>query len=184
MWNALPAGQVCAFLAISLDGFIAGERGELDWLPSLPEGEDGGFAAFFGTVGCLLMGRNTFDVVTGMATPWPYGATPVHVATRRPLENAPPSVKAVEGAISHLLAEAKLTARGQHVYLDGGQLFRQAWELDAIDVLTLTWVPTVLGRGIPLWSGIERRHSLNRLKVSELPSGLLQVTYARKMSTP
>ena len=50
-------------ITMSIDGYIAGPNGELDWLnranSNLPEGENCGFAEFFNSIDCLVMGKNT-----------------------------------------------------------------------------------------------------------------------------
>ena len=65
--------QVSVFIATSLDGFIAREDGELDWLDAanetVPEGEDCGYGAFMSSVDCLVMGRNTYEKVLEMVAP-------------------------------------------------------------------------------------------------------------------
>lgn len=52
--------KASVFAATSLDGFIAGENGDIDWLAeTAKDEEDYGFADFFGSVDVLVMGRNT-----------------------------------------------------------------------------------------------------------------------------
>ena len=60
--------RVRVFIACSLDGFIAGPNDDLSWLPQPPEGSDDdyGWGDFIGSIGCLLMGRATYDVVAAM----------------------------------------------------------------------------------------------------------------------
>lgn len=57
--------RISAFLALSLDGFIAGEGDSLDWLTpfSGDSPEETGYNALMASADALLMGRNTFDVV-------------------------------------------------------------------------------------------------------------------------
>ena len=50
--------RISVYLAMSLDGFIAGPNGELDWLEGAAvPGEDYGFEAFLGGVDAVAMGR-------------------------------------------------------------------------------------------------------------------------------
>ena len=80
---------------------------------------DHGFEAFMATVGALLMGRRTYEVVKGFSGEWPYGDTPVLVATTKPLgEPAAPSVSAVSGTPKELLAKAREAAGDKVVYTD------------------------------------------------------------------
>lgn len=168
------------FCAVSLDGCIAGPDDDLSWLPAPdPDGDDGGFGAFLGHVGALLMGRRTFDVVSGFEGPWPYGERPVLVATNRPIDRAPAQVRAAHGPIHALLEQARALAGPLDVYLDGGQLVRQALDADLVDVLTLTVVPVALGAGVPLFSGLSARRAFRRTAVRALGNGMVQLELVR-----
>lgn len=166
------AGRIRVFIACSLDGFIAGEGDDLSWLPP-PGDDDHGYGAFMAEVGALLMGRGTYDVVTGFDA-WPYGERPVLVATSRPLVPAVTVVRAVAGPIDVLVAEARAVAGGGDVYLDGGELIRQALDADLVDELTVTIVPVVLGAGHPLFAGVARRRHLE-LVSQRASGGLVQL---------
>jgi dihydrofolate reductase len=172
------AGAIRAYLACSLDGFIAGEDDDLSWLPQPAEGaEDAGFAEFLSEVGAVLMGRRTYDVVAGFDGPWPYGERPLLVATRRPLEPARPTVKMVSGSIHQLVELARAAAGKRDVYIDGGVLVREALDAGRLDELTLTLVPQVLGRGIPLFAGARQRHALSLLSVRPREAGMVELRY-------
>lgn len=163
MLSAMPKKRV--FVGCSLDGFIAGPNDELDWLGGESKGEGAPpppdtFAPFLAQIGAVLMGRRTYDVVCGMPRAWPYGDTPVLVATSRPLTPARASVSAVHGTLAELISEAERTAGARDVYVDGGQLIRAALDANLIDEITVTIVPMVLGAGIPLFAGVKQRHAL------------------------
>jgi dihydrofolate reductase len=172
------AGKIQVYIASSLDGFIAGPDNDLSWLPGPPEdGSDNGFSAFMAGIGALLMGRATYDVVSGFEGPWPYGDTPVLVASNRPLASSVATVRRVEGDISSLLAQARAGAGDRDVYLDGGNLIRQAMDTGQVDRLTVTMVPVILGRGHPLFAGVEHRRRLELVSSQPLPGGMVQLTY-------
>ncbi len=115
------------YMAMSLDGFIAGPNHELDWLeldraaPSdLPPSPTAlRFDAFMAQVAAMLMGRGTFDVVQRFPS-WPYDDTPVVVATRRPVEAASPTVHPASGHVAERVARARSLAGEGDVYVDGG----------------------------------------------------------------
>lgn len=150
-------GRVRVFLALSLDGFVAGPDDDLSWLPT--EGEPGPGAltldAFLADIGAMLMGRRTYDVVAGFDAPWMYGDVPILVPTHRPLAPVQPTVRAVEGNIDALLDQALAVAGERDVYLDGGQLVQQALAADRVDEMVLTMVPVVLGGGVPLFGALD-----------------------------
>ena len=173
----MPTQRVRVFIASSLDGFIAGEGDDLSWLPAAePDGSDHGYGQFMAQVGALLMGRRTFDVVAGFEGPWPYGEKPVLVATRRPMTAPNPAVRAVEGSIASLLQQAKQAAGERDIYLDGGELIRQALDEGLVDELVVTLIPAILGRGHPLFAGVQQRQSLKLLSSEALAGGLVQLT--------
>jgi dihydrofolate reductase len=166
------------FIASSLDGFIAGPDDELDWLDVAdPDQMIDTFTPFFAEVGAMLMGRRTFDVVTGFEVDWPYGDTPVLVATTRPLDPSVSTARAVSGPIDELVGEAKRVAGGRDVYLDGGELIRNALDAGLVDDLTITMIPVVLGAGRPLFAGVGNRHDLRLTATRELGSGLVELVY-------
>jgi dihydrofolate reductase len=170
--------QIRVFIATSLDGFIAGPNDELDWLPGHGEGMEDTFTPFMAEIGAMLMGRRTFDVVLGF-NDWFYGDTPVLVATNRPLDPPNPAVRAVQGDIADLVAQAKAAAGEKDVYIDGGALIRSAMDAGLVDELTISLVPKILGAGIPLFAGSSRRHRLELLDSRPIGSGLVQLRYRR-----
>jgi dihydrofolate reductase len=60
------------FIARSLDGFIAGKKGEIDWLDMIPnpEGLDLGYYKFMAGIDALIMGRASFETVMGFGGEW------------------------------------------------------------------------------------------------------------------
>eukprot|EP00536_Pseudo-nitzschia_multiseries_P003386 jgi/Psemu1/284388/fgenesh1_pg.52_\ len=93
--SSLPPCTCSVFIATSQDGFIADKDNKVDWLNDLqqshplPEGDDGGFSDFMGSVDAIVMGRVTYDTVLGfveggVVPEWPYESTPLYVFTRTP----------------------------------------------------------------------------------------------------
>lgn len=191
------AAMVRVYIACSVDGFIAEEGGGVSFLERAQQDEGGNlptpqkdgpgieYEAFMADVGAMLMGRSTFDVVDGFDIPWPYGELPVLVATTRPLQAPTPQVRATKGSIEALIEEAKAAAKGKDVYLDGGQLIRQALDAGLIDELIVTMVPIILGKGIPLFAGMQQEHLLDFVEVHRWNQKCLQwVAQPRKQATP
>jgi dihydrofolate reductase len=71
--------KVVLFIATSLDGYIAGPDGEIDWLF---HDADYGYTAFFDSVEVLVMGRKTYELSLSFGE-WPYGDKPAYVFTRQ-----------------------------------------------------------------------------------------------------
>ena len=62
------------FIGRSLDGFIAGKNGELDWLEMIPNPDnvEMGFASLMEEIDAVVMGRTTFEMVCSFGGDWPY----------------------------------------------------------------------------------------------------------------
>lgn len=172
--------KVRVYCAMSLDGFIAGPGGDISWLPegdpSAVDDPSGlSFWDFIAEVGAILMGRNTYDFLAGYDGEWFYGDRPMLVPTHRDLEPIHEMVTAVSGEIGSLIDQAKAAAGKQDVYIDGGNLIRQALDAGLVDELILTVIPTALGEGIPLFAGIAQRQAFELVSHETHGDGLVQL---------
>lgn len=175
--------RVRVYIATSLDGFIAGPGDDLTWLTGPDAANPGGesdpealtFEGFFSDVGAVLMGRGTFDVVRNMEW-WGYADRPVLVATHRELGgDVRDTVRAVSGSVHEIVALAKEAADGRDVYIDGGDLIRQAADADLLDDITITIAPIALGAGHPLFAGLRKRYLLEVLGHHTFEGGMVQI---------
>ena len=110
--------KVRVFIACSLNGFIAGPNDELDWLEG-PDAAEDTFTPFFKGIGAMLMGRRTYDVVSSFEGDWPYGDTPIIVATNRPLQMAKPSAKDIKEPLKSLSRRPKRCSKAETFMLMG-----------------------------------------------------------------
>src|SRR5687767_12210538 len=149
--------KTSVFVGISLDGFLARENGDIDWLTGSGEssGGDHGFKEFFDTVDVLVMGRNTYEKVLTFDK-WYYGTKPVVVLTTRPLEipkRLAASVEAMRGTPAEIVQ--RLVARGaKHLYIDGGITIQRFLRDGLIDRLVISRLPVLIGTGIPLFGAL------------------------------
>lgn len=170
---------VSVFLGISIDGCIAGENGDLSWLAELaPDTPDAtGYTALMDQVDTLLIGRTTYDAVLGFE-PWPYAGKRVVVLSHR--DFAPRhGEQRREGSVREVLRE--LAEEGcRHVYLDGGAVIRAGLREGAIDSVTLSVLPVVLGRGVRLFENGLPRSDWRLDGTRQLPSGVVQLRYGKR----
>ena len=172
------SGRIRVFIACSLDGFIAGPDDDLSWLPQPePGGEDYGYAAHMEQTAAMLMGRSTYDVMTGFEGDWFYGEMPIFVVTSRPLDPIRPTVQAITGDATDLVAAVQAQVGEGGIYVDGGNLIRQLLDAGLVDELTVTVVPVILGEGAPLFAGVSHRHQLELLGSQAYDNGLVQLRY-------
>jgi dihydrofolate reductase len=167
--------RTAAFLGLSLDGYIAGPRDELDWLER--QGgppADLGFEPFLAGVDLVLMGRRTWEVVQAFPS-WPYAEKPVSVLSHRP-GAARHRERFLAGSPAEVLA--RLEAEGaRRVYVDGGAVVSQFLAAGLLDELTVSVLPVVLGAGIRLFQETGPERWLRLREHRAWPSGLVQLRY-------
>jgi dihydrofolate reductase len=146
-------------VAMSLDGYIAGPKGEADWIVMDPEIDFGAIWSEFDT---LLMGRHTFKSMTAMGG-GTSGSMKIVVASRTLKQRDHEGVTIV----SDNLRDAVMTLKkesGKDIWLfGGGSLFRSLLDLDLVDTVEVAVIPVVLGQGIPLLPAPARQ---TRLKLT------------------
>ncbi|HEU4657541.1 MAG TPA: dihydrofolate reductase family protein [Capillimicrobium sp.] len=172
------------YVAASLDGRIAEDDDGLDWLTTFgggdaTEDEPEGYAEFIQTVGALVMGARTYDVlVGGLVETWPYEGLPtfVYAHRERPIMDGA-DVRFVDGAVGERHDEMVAAANGRHLWVvGGGRLASQYVAAGLLDDLLVTVVPVWLGSGIPLFT--ERVDVPMRLAGTQtFASGMVHLKY-------
>jgi dihydrofolate reductase len=160
-------------VAMSLDGYIAGRKGDVDWIPSDPEID---FRAIFRQFDTILVGRRTFeDMAAEGRASTPGMKTIVFSRTLRRAEH--PSISIMAKARRQDL-EALKEARGKDIWLfGGGSLFRSLTELGVVDTVEVTVIPILLGGGVGLLAGSRSRVQLALAAHRVYKSGLISLEY-------
>ena len=167
--------QVIAYVAVSIDGYIAGDGGSVDFLERFGSDEYG-FHEFFDTIDAVVMGSTTYEQILGFG--WPYGDTPGLVLTTRGL-NTPP------GATITFTADATGSAiRGyasrfeQRIWVvGGGRVITDGLSQGAIDVLEMYVMPVALGTGVPLFT-TEYMGRLELADIERFSNGVVKLVYS------
>ncbi|MCU0890072.1 MAG: dihydrofolate reductase family protein [Rubritepida sp.] len=165
-----------AYIAASLDGFIATAEGGVGWLDAFQD-EDFGFEAFLGGITTLAMGRVTYDQVRGFGV-WPYGTRRCHVVTSRPLEaDAPVGVEAWAPEELPELAARLAASEPPAWVVGGGRLIGTLLAAGSIRELDLFVMPVLLGAGVPLFAGAHPAAALELVETRSWPSGAVRLRY-------
>lgn len=175
--------KVILNLAVSLDGFIEGPGGEVDWC--IME-DDMDFGAFLDCVDTVLYGRVSYDA-------W---------GNYQPGDDAPEAEKSMwrhlhamdKYVFSHTerkdtgatfitsgIPEAIRALRqqdGKDIWLYGGaSLISTFIRLDLVDVYTISVHPVALGKGKPLFEALDHRLQLRCTGTRTFRSGVVELTY-------
>ena len=161
-------------VAASVDGYIAGPRGELDWIVHDPAVD---LAKVYESVDTVLLGRRTYELTRQPgAPPWP-ADWHVYVFSRTLIPEEHPGVTVV-GADPGSRVAALRAASGREIWLfGGGSLFRSLLEAKQVDLVEIGVIPVLLGGGIPLLEAGAPLTGLGLEHVERYPSGLLSLRY-------
>lgn len=146
--------QNSVYIATSLDGFIADKNYGIAWLDSIsfPQGEDMGYAKFISGIDALVMGRRSFETVTGFGLEWPY-QKPVFVMSNT-LQTLPDvaadKATLVRGSALEVLAQIHYQGH-QNLYIVGGKTIQGFLREDLIDEMTITIFRYSWVGGFPFW---------------------------------
>ena len=173
--------QASAFIATSLDGFIARPNNAIDWLEdaSSDATEDYGYEQFIASVGCVVMGRKTFERILTFPE-WPYQHQRAIVMSSS-LKSLPTSlgeqVQLFNGDVTELIQ--LLDAEGEtHLYVDGSRVIQAFIAAKLLTDLTITTIPLLIGEGIHLFGGpLAKDVRLTHIGTKAYQNGFVQSQY-------
>ena len=160
------------YIATTLDGYIAGPNGELDWLEAAGD-LDYGYEEFYTSIDTTVMGSSTYQF-TLTAPEFPYPDKTNYVFTRGTPPPDTPNVRFVSGDIAAFVRSLKHEP-GKDIWLvGGGQVNTVMLNEGLVDEMTLTIFPVVLGEGIPLFAPGARRSLFRTAGCDTYDTGLIQ----------
>ena len=173
--------KTIAYIACSMDGYIARPDGDIEWLTQIPNPEHSnyGYGDFLKTIDAVLLGRNTFELTTQFPE-WPY-SKPVFVLSTT-LRQLPPrfegKVEVLNGPLTRVLET--LENRGiTNLYVDGGTVIRSLLREDRLDEMIITTVPVVLGGGIPLFGETAKTLAFDLVRSEIINHTMVKTCYRR-----
>jgi dihydrofolate reductase len=184
--------RIVHFMHVSLDGFVAGPKGEMDWIHVDDEIFD--YAGARTNQGdTALYGRKTFEM---MEAYWPTAADQPNaskhdrehaawykkvdkVVLSRTMKSAPPRTRIVSADLAKVIAELKQGPGKEIVIFGSPGAGHSLMKEGLIDDLWLFVNPILLGGGIPLFDGSQGRVFLKLVESKALSSGVVSLHYAK-----
>ena len=183
--------KIISFMHISLDGFVAGPNGEMNWIKIDDE--------IFGHVekricqtNAALYGRVTYEL---MESYWPAAADKPN-ATRHDIEHSTWYAKAHKIVLSKTMKGADLPNTtiisdnlsdrineirqqpGPDILLFGSPTATHSLiQLNLIDGYWLFVNPIILGQGIPLFTSIREKIKLSLVSTRQFTNGVTELNY-------
>jgi len=153
--------KIILYIAVSLDGYIARENGDVDWLPT---NVDSGYDVFYKSVDTVIMGKTTYDQVLTFGE-YPYKDKKSFVFTKTS-QNNDENVEFVSD-IEKFVKDG-FPGAGDNIWLVGGaKIIASFLKLKVIDEITISVIPILLGNGISLFKNIENETKLELVKTEK-----------------
>ena len=183
--------KIISFMHLSLDGFVAGPNGEMDWITVDEEIFDH-VGKRIGESDTALYGRVTYDMMEGY---WPTAADAPD-ASKHDIEHSKWYKEAHKIVLSKTLKDADLSnttiisdnlvntinaikqQEGSDILLFGSPSATHSLiQLNLIDGYWLFVNPIILGRGIPLFADIQNKIKLKLLTTHQFSCGVTALSY-------
>lgn len=166
-------------LAMSIDGYIADEDGGFDWIvgdgdSSLNTNNKWDFNKFLENIDVVVMGKKCYDSNFHND----YKNKKVYVATSKELEDYD-NIHFINGDIVKVIEEER-QKEGKDIYLFGGGIVIDDFiKADVIDEYIIGVIPTILGKGIPLFPGNNPKIDLH-LDEYFVEDGVMIMRYSKR----
>jgi dihydrofolate reductase len=178
--------------ACSLDGFIAGSDGAIDWLHFSGDVEEV-MGEYWSTVDAVLMGRKTWEFAVAQGMDGQQGSVPgsgdtsagndgsgipavaTYLFTRTQTET-PPGVELVSPYAAGFVKQLKGQPGKGICLMGGGELAGSLFEAGLIDEISLNVHPVLLGSGVPFFHQT-CRIALELAEVRTIAGGCVLMTY-------
>ena len=132
---------------MSLDGYIAGPKGEYDWIVIDPDMDFAAMSAQFDT---YLIGRKTFEAMGKMGNDAKGTPQIKNIVFSRTLKQSDYPHITIKSDAVRVVAELRRSPGKDIALFGGGELFRSLLAAGLVDRLEVSLIPVLLGDGIPL----------------------------------
>jgi len=171
-------------LAVTLDGFIEGKNGEIDWCIMEPEMN---FPDFLNQIDTIFFGRKSYELYESFRPKEVFSLEDKDILAQTDGKEKYVFSRTLQSTRDFTVIKDHLTdevekiknAPGKDIWLYGGSdLISTFMKLNLIDEYRLSIHPILLGEGKPLFTDTNRL-GLKLIKVNTYPSGVVQLIYHR-----
>jgi len=161
--------------AVSLDGFIAGPNGEIDWLHFSDDVRDI-MKDFFLDVDAILMGRKTWAVGQAQGQGGASGMQ-TYVFSRTLTSIDVPGVTLIRDDAVTFVRRLKNQPGGRICLMGGGELARPLLAAGLVEEVGLNVHPILLGEGVPMFPTSSARVPLELTDCRTIHGGCVLANY-------
>lgn len=174
--------KIILYIAASLDGYIAEADGSIDFLTADTSPEVEAFDSYtqlLERIDTVILGRTTYDQLVNELMPdeYPYEEKVSYIITHHPAAGNERLIFTDEQP-EQLIQRLK-TEEGKDLWIvGGGQIIAPLVASNLIDEYVITTVPILLGKGIPLFHGMDQSVQLEVVE-SSIENGMITSVYTK-----
>ncbi len=172
--------KASVYIGTSLDGFIAGLDGDIEWLVKFQNQEViDSYEQFIRRIDAIVIGRGSFEKVLSFPS-WPYDKKVFVLSSS--IREVPEIVKDKVAILSMPPKELLkyFSKEGlPRLYIDGGKVIQDFLREDCIDEMIITRVPELIGKGIPLFGFLDQALLFRHVQTNIYSNGLVKSHYER-----
>ncbi len=168
--------KVIAYIAESLDGFVATKDGSVAWLDPFNDPKIGyGYEDFIENIDTVVQGNKTYQQFKPK-----YEGKSSYVFTRNPEKYSEEGVTFIKGSPSKFIE--RLDKDSHHnIWLVGGpKLLTEFFNEGQVDELIIFIMPVLLNEGIKLFSDIKKHPQLTLTRSKNYKNGVVELHYLVK----
>jgi dihydrofolate reductase len=172
--------KIILYIAASLDQRIADPDGGLDWLIGFPNPEktDYEYKDLLTSVDMVLIGGKTYRELLNMDVIWPYKNQHTYVVSHH-VWSAKENISFITENIIETISELR-NQPGKDIWLvGGGELISMLLTADLVDEMQITYIPVILGKGIPLFPKQPKESKWKFAGSKHFESGAIKIGYKR-----
>lgn len=167
---------------MSLDGYIADTEGHVNWLEGDGSFLDatGTYLKFIESIDTVILGYSTYHQIVNELSPdkWAYQGLKSYVITHRNEESSE-EIRFTNQTPEELLRKLKME-KGKDIWICGGaNITNQLIDHNLIERYHIAIIPTILGKGIPLFNKYHNKINLELIS-TECYNGITEIVYKRR----
>ena len=174
--------KIKLYIAMSLNGKIATEGGNVSWIERIPnpQKDDYGYGEFYSSIDTTIQGYATYKQIINWGIDFPYAGKKNYVLTRQKVLKDTEYVEFIcQNHIDFIKKLKKET--GKDIWLiGGGQINTLLLNANLIDEIIVFVMPIILTDGIEVFENLPKESLLKLIKTKTYDTGAVELKYEVK----
>lgn len=172
--------KIILYIAASLDQRIAEPDGSLEWLTGVPNPQktSSEYNDLLASVDTVLIGGRAYRELLSMEVIWPYKEQMTYVVSRHNWGDED-NVRFITDNLIETVSALRNESGKDILLAGGGELTSMLLAADLIDEMQITYIPVILGKGIPLFPEQPKESKWELKESKSYKFGVIKVEYLK-----